>query len=81
LAFAQRAKRLADHVTPDPSDRSGAPPTASNKYLMSVYLDFILPQKKPDLSVIWLRNPDTTEHEIEEHVERELETGEFRSLA
>lgn len=53
---------LADRVTPDPSDRNGAPPTAANKYLMSVYLDHILPQRKPDLSVIWLRNPDTTQH-------------------
>ena len=26
-------------------------------------------------------DPDTTEHEIDEQVERELETGEFRSLA
>ena len=60
--FQPGTKRLADHVTPDPSDHSGAPPTASNKYLMSVYLDYILPQKKPDLSVVWLRNPDTTEH-------------------
>jgi predicted AlkP superfamily pyrophosphatase or phosphodiesterase len=53
---------LADHVTPDPSDHSGTPPSAANKYLVSVYLDFILPQKRPDLSVVWLRNPDTTEH-------------------
>jgi predicted AlkP superfamily pyrophosphatase or phosphodiesterase len=60
--FQPGTKRLADHVTPDPSDNSGAPPTATNKYLMSVYLDFILPQKKPDLSVVWLRNPDTAEH-------------------
>jgi len=60
--FQPATKRLADHVTPDPSDRSGAPPTATNKYLMSVYLDYILPQKKPDLSVVWLRNPDTAEH-------------------
>ena len=53
---------LADHVTPDPSDRSGAPPAAANRYLMSVFLDYILPRKHPDLSVVWLRNPDTTEH-------------------
>ena len=26
-------------------------------------------------------DPDTSEHEIDEQVERELETGEFRSLA
>ncbi|HET7063920.1 MAG TPA: alkaline phosphatase family protein [Rudaea sp.] len=60
--FQPGTKYLADHVTPDPSDRSGAPAIAANQYLMSVYLDYILPQKKPDLSVVWLRNPDTTEH-------------------
>jgi len=53
---------LADHVTPDASDSRGAPPTEANKYLMSVFLDYILPQRKPDLSVVWLRNPDSTEH-------------------
>ena len=26
-------------------------------------------------------DPDTSEHEIDEQVERELETGEFRSIA
>lgn len=60
--FQSGTRYLADHVTPDPSDRSGAPPTAANKYLMSVFLDYILPRKRPDLSVVWLRNPDTTEH-------------------
>ncbi|HEY2394640.1 MAG TPA: alkaline phosphatase family protein [Rudaea sp.] len=53
---------MADHVTPDPGDSHGAPPTAANKFLMSVFLDYILPQKRPDLSVVWLRNPDSTEH-------------------
>ncbi|MEP6483109.1 MAG: alkaline phosphatase family protein [Rudaea sp.] len=53
---------LADRITPNPDDRSGAPPTASNAYLMSVFLDYILPKKKPELSVVWLRNPDSTEH-------------------
>ncbi len=60
--FQPGTRYLADHVTPDPSDVSGAPPTVANKYLMSVFLDFILPRKRPDLSVVWLRNPDTTEH-------------------
>jgi arylsulfatase A-like enzyme len=60
--FQPGTRYLADHVTPDPSDRSGAPATAANEYLMSVYLDYILPHKHPDLSVVWLRNPDTTEH-------------------
>ena len=60
--FQPGTRYLGDHVTPDPSDRSGSPATAANKYLMSVYLDYILPRKHPDLSVVWLRNPDTTEH-------------------
>ncbi len=29
---------------------------------MSVYLDYILPKKQPAISVVWLRNPDSTEH-------------------
>jgi arylsulfatase A-like enzyme len=61
-SFQPGTRNLADHVTPDPSDRSGAPPTAANKYLMSVYLEYILPHMHPGLSVVWLRNPDTTEH-------------------
>jgi len=54
--------RLADGVTVNPDDRSGSPPAAANRYLMSVFLDYILPQKRPDLAVVWLRNPDSTEH-------------------
>jgi predicted AlkP superfamily pyrophosphatase or phosphodiesterase len=53
---------LDDRVTPNPADDHGAPPTAANKYLMSVFLDYILPKKHPDISVVWLRNPDSTEH-------------------
>lgn len=60
--FNPPAVRMADRVTADPSDASGAPPTAANRYLMSVYLDYILPRKQPDLSVVWLRNPDSAEH-------------------
>lgn len=46
----------------DPTDASGAKATPGNDYLMKAYLGYILPQKKPDLSVIWFRDPDTTEH-------------------
>ncbi|HZP67380.1 MAG TPA: alkaline phosphatase family protein [Rudaea sp.] len=60
--FQPPPARLADHVTPNPDDRSGSPPAAANRYLMSVFLDYILPRKHPDLSVVWLRNPDSTEH-------------------
>ena len=61
-AFQPGAPTLADGITPNPDDHSGSPPAAANRYLMSVFLDYILPKKHPDLSVIWLRNPDSTEH-------------------
>jgi len=57
-----RAATLADGVTPNPADHSGSPPAAANRYLMSAFLDYILPRKHPDVSVVWLRNPDSTEH-------------------
>ena len=60
--FQPRAAVLADGVTQNPDDRSGSPPAAANRYLMSVFLDYVLPKKHPALSVIWLRNPDSTEH-------------------
>ena len=50
----------------------------------SVYLVYVLEILKLKRFRTWqLRreNPDTSEHEIDEHVERELETGEFRSIA
>jgi len=53
---------LADGVTQNPDDRHGSPPKADNAYLMSVFLDYVLPNKHPDLSIVWLRNPDSTEH-------------------
>ena len=59
-AFGARVL-LADGVTTDPV-ASGAPPYASsNAYLMRTYLDHVLP-KKPDLTFIWLRSPDSDEH-------------------
>jgi arylsulfatase A-like enzyme len=47
----------------DPSDTTqGAPENAANKYMMSVFTQFILPMKKPMLSLIWFRTPDNVEH-------------------
>ena len=47
----------------DASDTTqGNPEDAANKYMMKVYTDFILPKKLPDLSLIWFRTPDNTEH-------------------
>ncbi len=40
----------------------GAPEDASNKYMMSVFTQYLLPVKKPMLSLIWFRTPDNVEH-------------------
>jgi arylsulfatase A-like enzyme len=47
----------------DSTDRTqGAPEDAANKYMMSVFTQYILPVKKPMLSLIWFRTPDNVEH-------------------
>jgi len=47
----------------DSSDATqGAPEDAANKYMMSVFTQYILPNKKPMLSLIWFRTPDNVEH-------------------
>jgi arylsulfatase A-like enzyme len=53
---------LADGVTPDPRALTGSPHKARNAYLMRVFIEYVLPQIDPELSVIWLRNPDSTQH-------------------
>ncbi|MET0504401.1 MAG: alkaline phosphatase family protein [Luteibacter sp.] len=53
---------MKDGATTDASDGAGAPATPSNAYLMRAFLEYILPVEKPDISFVWLRNPDGTEH-------------------
>ena len=60
--FQLPIQHLDDRITPNPDDGHGAPPSKANQYLMSVFLDYILPKKQPTVSVVWLRNPDSTEH-------------------
>lgn len=59
---SERQVRLKDGVTPDPRATRGSPHDPANAYLMSVYLEYVLPKFEPDLSFVWLRNPDSTEH-------------------
>lgn len=59
LSFALPNGQLAKDVT---DTTQGNPEDAANKYMMKVYTDFILPKKLPDLSLIWFRTPDNTEH-------------------
>ncbi len=47
----------------DSSDTTqSTPEDAANKYMLNVFTSYILPQKKPMLSVIWFRTPDNVEH-------------------
>ncbi|MGZ3240635.1 MAG: alkaline phosphatase family protein [Burkholderiaceae bacterium] len=47
----------------DSSDTTqGAPENVANKYMMTVFTQYILPKKKPMLSLIWFRTPDNVEH-------------------
>jgi arylsulfatase A-like enzyme len=55
-------KTFADGVTSDPSDASGTPYLATNRYLLDVFTDGVLELHAPAISVLWLRNPDSTQH-------------------
>ena len=53
---------LSDKVSSDPTLGTTELNADANTYMMSAYLNYILPTQKPDLSLIWLRSPDSTEH-------------------
>jgi predicted AlkP superfamily pyrophosphatase or phosphodiesterase len=53
---------LKDGATSDATAAAVTTPAPANSWMMKVYLDVILPRHRPDLSVVWLRNPDTTQH-------------------
>jgi len=55
-------KKLKDGVTFDPTDSTGSPYKPGLQYMVDTYVNYILPKKDPKLSVLWIRNPDTTEH-------------------
>lgn len=62
ISLLKQYKGITDGVTSDPTATSQSPYSKSNAYLMNTYLNKILPVQHPTLSVVWLRNPDTTEH-------------------
>ncbi len=63
-AASEKIVRMKDGATPDPRSSLGSAHNAANDYLMQVYLDYVLPKQDPDLSFVWLRNPDSTEHQF-----------------
>jgi arylsulfatase A-like enzyme len=54
--------RLADGVTPDPTRGLVSPSNPDDAYLMRALTEVVLPGFRPRLLLVWLRNPDTTEH-------------------
>ncbi|WP_083519611.1 alkaline phosphatase family protein [Bradyrhizobium jicamae] len=54
--------RLKDGQTSDPLDRSGALSRRGFAYLTDVFVNYILPNKKPDLTIFWSKEPDATSH-------------------
>lgn len=53
---------LSDGVTFDPTAGTTSIFSSANMYMLNTYLDYILPKKDPDVSVVWFRDPDSTEH-------------------
>jgi len=54
--------RLKDGQTGDPLDRSGALSRRGFTYLTDVFINYILPNNKPDLTIFWSKEPDATSH-------------------
>jgi len=51
-----------ENVTSDPTLTTQTQFSQSNEYIMDTFLTKILPEQNPTLSVVWLRHPDSTEH-------------------
>ena len=55
-------QRLNDGQTANPLDRTGALSRRGFTYLTDVFVNYVLPNKKPDLTVFWSKEPDATNH-------------------
>jgi arylsulfatase A-like enzyme len=55
-------QKLDDGQTSNPLDRSGALSRRGFRYLTDVFVNYILPNKKPDLTIFWSKEPDATNH-------------------
>lgn len=55
-------QRLKDGQTANPLDRSGALSRRGFAYLTDLFVDYILPNKRPDLTIFWSKEPDATNH-------------------
>jgi arylsulfatase A-like enzyme len=55
-------QRLKDAQTSNPLDCSGALSRPGFAYLTDVFVNYILPNKKPDLTIFWSKEPDATNY-------------------
>jgi arylsulfatase A-like enzyme len=55
-------QRLKDGQTANPLDQTGALSRRGFAYLTEVFVNYILPNKKPDLTIFWSKEPDATSH-------------------
>ena len=55
-------QRLKDGQTGNPLDCSGALSRRGFAYLTGVFVNYILPNKQPDLTIFWSKEPDATNH-------------------
>jgi len=55
-------QKLNDGQTANPLDRTGALSRRGFAYLTDVFVNYILPNKKPDLTIFWSKEPDATNH-------------------
>src|SRR5712691_552684 len=54
--------KLNDGQTANPLDRTGALSRRGFTYLTDVFVNYILPNKQPDLTIFWSKEPDATTH-------------------
>ena len=54
--------KLKDGISSDPTDEGGSPYKGTAEYLVHVSLESVLRDRHPRLTVLWLRDPDTTQH-------------------
>ena len=59
---ASPIRRLKDGQTANPLDCSGALSRRGHAYLADIFVNYILPNKKPDLAIFWSKEPDATNH-------------------
>jgi arylsulfatase A-like enzyme len=55
-------QRLRDGQTGNPLDCTGALSRRGFAYLTDVFVNYVLPNKKPDLTIFWSKEPDATNH-------------------